>query len=178
MIGFLRFVGILNAAVWFGGAIFFTFATAPAVFSDEMRALLEAKNYPYFSGAIAQIMISRYFKMQLICGMIALLHLLAERLYLGKTPEGRSLWLLTGLLTIVLVGGFWLQPKLKELHTIRYKATTSPEVRDAARSSFQTWHGVSMTFNLIMIAGLGFYLWRVANPPESTRFLIPGQFRG
>jgi len=143
-----------------------------------MRALLETKNYPYFSGAIAQIMIGRYFKLQLICGIVALLHLLAEKLYLGKTPEARSLTLLTCLLSITLVGGFWLQPKLKELHTIRYKATTTAEVRDAAKTSFQTWHGVSMTLNLVMIAGLGFYLWRVANPPDSTRFLIPGQFRG
>lgn len=178
MIGFLRFIGLLNAAVWFGAAIFFTFAAGPAVFSQDMKNLLEAKNYPYFSGAIAEILINRYFKVQLICGIIALLHLLAERLYFGKSPDARSMGLLTVLLSITLIGGFWLQPKLRELHTIRYKTSTSPELRQSAQETFKTWHGVSQVINLLMIVGLGFHLWRVANPPDSTRFLIPGQFRG
>jgi len=143
-----------------------------------MKTLLEAKNYPYFSGAIAQILIGRYFNLQLLCGIIALLHLLAERLYFGKSPDALSLSLMTALLSITLLGGFWLQPKLKDLHTIRYRATTSVEIREAADQSFRTWHGVSQALNLLLIIGLGFHLWRVANPPDSTRFLITGKFRG
>src|SRR6266436_1420387 len=81
VIGFLRFVGLLNAAVWFGAAIFFTFAAGPAVFSQDMKDALRQNN-PYFYGAIAQVLISRYFRLQLICGVIALLHLVMESLYL------------------------------------------------------------------------------------------------
>ena len=69
MIGFLRFVGLMNAAVWFGAAIFFTFGIGAAAFSPEMKELLGPKNSPYFSGAIAQILIARYFHLQLLCGV-------------------------------------------------------------------------------------------------------------
>jgi len=58
VIGFLRIVGILNAAVWFGAAVFFTFGAGFAPFSAEMKRLLGSNNYPYFSGAIAQILIN------------------------------------------------------------------------------------------------------------------------
>ena len=40
MIGLLRFVGILNAAVWFGTAIFFSFGAGLVPFSPEMKTLL------------------------------------------------------------------------------------------------------------------------------------------
>jgi hypothetical protein len=90
-------VGILNAGVWFGGAVFFTFGAGLAPFSQEMKTLLGPNNYPYFSGAIAQILIARYFHFQLICGVIAVLHLLAEGLYLGKHPRKLQVALLIGL---------------------------------------------------------------------------------
>src|SRR5438045_1500065 len=65
--GFLRFVGILNAAVWLGGGIFFTLGSAPAVFSRDMQSLLGREYYPYFSGAIAQVLIAKSFHLQIIC---------------------------------------------------------------------------------------------------------------
>ena len=36
----LRFIGVMNAALWFGAALFFTFAIAPAFSSPEMKRLL------------------------------------------------------------------------------------------------------------------------------------------
>ena len=71
MIGFLRIVGLLNAAVWFGAAVFFTFGVGLVPFSPEMKTLLGSNNAPYFSGAIAQIFIARYFHFQLACGAVA-----------------------------------------------------------------------------------------------------------
>ena len=115
MIGLLRFVGILNAAVWFGSAIFFTFGTGLVPFSQEMKSLLGQANYPYFSGAIAQLLIARYFRFQVACAMIAVVHLLAEWLYLGKHPQKLQMGLLIGLASTVLIGGYWLQPKMKAL---------------------------------------------------------------
>src|SRR5947207_13356639 len=142
----------MNAAVWFGAAIFFTFGAGPAIFSKEMEHALQLKPelpFAYFAGGIAQVIIASYFHLQLACVFVALLHLLAERLYLGKSPDSRSLGLLTVLLSISLLGGFWLQPKLKNLHTIRYRVSTPPETREAARESFRTWHGVSQIVNLL-----------------------------
>jgi hypothetical protein len=44
MIGILRFIGIANAAVWFGSLIFFTVVVGPAFFSEGMINLFGAGN--------------------------------------------------------------------------------------------------------------------------------------
>jgi len=132
----------------------------------------------YVAGKIAQVLIARYFRLQVICGIIALLHVLAERLYFGKSPEKVWVGLLIALVSVTLIGDFWLQPKLNGLHTMRYDPKASREARDDAAQSFRAWHGVSQVVNLLLIGGLGLYLWRVANPPDTTRFLSAGKFRG
>jgi hypothetical protein len=176
VIGFLRFVGILNAAVWFGAAIFFTFGAGLAPFSQAMKDLLGANNYPYFSGAIAQILIARYFHFQLVCASIAVLHLLAEWLYLGKYPQKLQVGLLIVLSSAALVGGYWLQPRLKALHLAKYGVNTRPEIREAATRSFKAWHGVSLVINVLTVGGLAVYLWRAANPLDTTRFVSAVKF--
>jgi hypothetical protein len=176
VIGSLRCIGLLNAAIWFGAGIFFTLGVGPAIFSAEMQKLLETY-YPSYSGMIAQIIIARYFKLAIVCAIVAILHLLAEQFYFGRAPQKRWLSLLIGLLVFSLLGNFWLQPKLNHLHTNRYAVNAPPQVRAAATQSFQFWHGISQAVNLLMLVGLGFYLIRVGNPGESTRFLASGKFR-
>ena len=176
MIGFLRFVGLVNAAVWFGTAIFFTFGTGLAPFSSDMRSLLGPNNYPYYSGAIAQILIARYFHFQAGCAVVAGLHLLAEAVYLGKYPPKPQLILWGALTLAILLGGYWLQPRLKVLHTTKYSLSTRPPVRELADRSFKAWHGVSQVINLLVVGGLGVYLWRAANPSDPTRFVSAVKF--
>jgi hypothetical protein len=177
VIGFLRCVGVLNAGVWFGSAVFFSFVVAPGIFSSDVKGLLGEKWYPYMSGAIAQILISRYFNLQLVCGVIALLHIMGENLYFGRTPQKIWLGLLAALISLSLIGGFWLQPRLKELHRVKYSAVASTERRQAAAQSFKTWHGISQVLNLLMLAGLGVHLCRVAARDEDNRFGSAGKFR-
>jgi len=176
VIGFLRFVGILNAAVWFGSAVFFTFGAGFAPFSSDMKNLLGPNNYPYYSGAIAQILIARYFHFQVACGLVAVLHLLAEWLYLGKLPQKLQVGLLVGLCSASLLGAYALEPRLKTLHAIKYGVNTRPETRQIADRSFKAWHGVSMVVNLLVVGGLALYLWRAANPPDPTRFVRATKF--
>ena len=176
MIGFLRCIGLLNAAIWFGAGIFFTFGAGPAIFSNDMQKLLEAY-YPSYSGMIAQIVIARYFKLGITCAILAILHLLAEQFYFGRAPQKRWLSLLIGLFVLTLLGNFWLQPKLRHLHTNRYAVNAPAQVRAAAADSFQVWHGISQATNFLMLVGLGFYLVHVGNPGESTRFIGSGKFR-
>jgi len=167
----------MNAAVWFGAAVFFTVSIGSAPFSQEMKDLLGTRNSPYFTGAIAQIFIARYFHLQLVCGAVSLLHLLAERGYLGRTPQRLSLGLLIALLVAALAGDDWPQPQMKQLHTIKYAVNTSRKEREAADSSFRAWHGVSQGMNLLMLAGLGVYLWRIGNPTDPARFVSTTKFR-
>jgi hypothetical protein len=182
VIGFLRFIGVINAAVWLGAAVFFTFGVAPAVFSTDMQTALRLNLHDpgvtYYPGAVAQVILARYFRFHLACAVVASLHLVAEWLYMGRPARTFSLTLLTGLFVLTLLGGFWLQPKLRELHRIRYSVTAPGTEREAAKKSFGAWHGVSMVVNLFIMGGLVVYVWRTANPADTLRFVSSVHFRG
>jgi hypothetical protein len=175
--GFLRLVGIFNASVWFGAAVLFICALHPVPFSDDMKQLLGSRNYPYFSEAIAQLLTARYYPLQLVCAFVAWLHLLAERLYLGKTPSTLRLGLLTGLFAISLAGATFIHPKLKEANTIRYGVNTSAQARQAAAERFIFWQRIFQMTNVLALGGIAVYLWRVANSPEPARFTSSSKFR-
>ena len=174
----LRFIGILNAAVWLGGSVYFTFVAGQAPFSPEMKELLGPAYYPYFSGAIAQIGIARLFSFQLVCAIIALAHLGAEWLYQERRHRKFLFWMLATMLALTLLGDHWLRPKMRELFRGKYAVNYTQPQRDAAAHSFAIWHGVSMTVNLFMLGGLVVYLLQMSRPPEAARFVSPGQFRG
>jgi len=178
VIVFLRFIGVVNAAIWLGTSIFFSFGAGPALFSGDMRALLGANNFPYYSGAIARIVLSSYFHFHVACGIIALLHLMAEKLYLGRPPSKFITSLLIGILTITMIGGLWMQPKMHDLHVAAYATKATPAERVAAMHSFRAWHGASQIINLFIICGILIYAWRVNNPPDTTTFVRPGKFGG
>ena len=174
MIGFLRIVGLVNAAVWFGAAIFVTFFAGPAFFSDRMiHALADQR---YYAGAAAQVFLGRYFILHYVCSALAVAHLTAEWLYLGKYPQKLQVGLLIGLAAALLIGGGWLQPKMKVLHATKYGLKNRPEIRAAADHSFRAWHGVSQVINLLMVGGLTVYLWRATNPSDPTRFVSATKF--
>ena len=176
MIAVLRFIGLLNAAVWFGATIFFMFGVQPAGSSEELKALLKS-NFPYYSQAIVHLFMARYFHLQIACGIVALLHLLAERLYLGKSPERAWLGALVGLLALSLLGSGWVEPKLRELNLIENGVNTRPENRQKASESLVIWRRVVQFGNLLTLGGLGIYLWRIANPVDPMRFLSAGKLR-
>ena len=178
MIVLLRLICVLNLAVWFGACVFFTVGVAPALFSDEMKGLLQ-QSYPALSGRLAILLISRYYLLHYWCAALALLHQLAERFYLGKPLQRITLGLLIGLCIFSLLGGLWLQPKLKKLHAAQYGRSDlySLTQRSQAAKSFKTWHGVAFLMNLLVLGGTGFYLWRVANPLDTPRFVPASKFR-
>jgi hypothetical protein len=172
VVGFLRTVGILNAAVWFGSVIFFTFAAAPAFFSEEMIRLL---GRPY-AGAAAQIVVHRYFLLQMWCAGIGLAHLIAEWLYTGRPFQRLTLILLMALFTIGILGGCVIEPRMRELHLKMYAVQTTPEVKDSARRSFRILHGASSALNLLVIGGVLVYLWHVTKPANTARFTSVNRF--
>ena len=167
---------MLNAAIWLGAALFYTLSVAPAVVSSDMLALL-GKSFSFYSESVSQIVRIHYFYWHVGCALIALLHLLAEWLYLGRAMP--QLWsvLLAVLLALGLLGSFWLNPKLAGLHRERY-LNVRPESREEAVGSFRFWHGVFQTINVLMISGVAVYFWRATNPPDALRFVSPAKFRG
>ncbi len=176
MTSLLRIAGIINAAVWFGAAIFFTCGVGPAVFSQDMHDLFREPAFHYYAGGVALILIKRYFILQYVCGSVALLHLGAERFYLGRKAGRAVLGFLILVFGLSLAGGFWVQPKMEGLRQVKYGAQ-APEQREQAGRSFDNWHGTTMAVNLCILAGLVFYLVHVARPPEAGRYNSLSKFR-
>jgi hypothetical protein len=169
---FLRIAGIINAAIWFGSAIFFTFAAGPVFFSDEMKALL---GLPH-AGAAAQLMVHRYFVVQQWCAGFALAHLIGEWLYTGRPFHRLTLLLLMTLFTIGIIGGYVIQPRLKQLHLKVYAVQTSAAVKESSARAFRILHGTSMVLNLLVIGGVMVYLIQVTKPVSTARFTSVNRF--
>jgi hypothetical protein len=159
----LRFIGTLNAAIWFGAAVFVFLGALPALTaSNESQQLLGPKFHPYFSVALAQLVVNRFYSFYMVCSVVALLHLVAEWLYFGKYPSRLWLGLLFGLCLAGLGQAFWIQPWLAEWHQIQF---TQPPRREAAAHAYASWNRVSNGVNVALLCGLGLYLWRVTGAP-------------
>jgi len=162
----------MNAAVWFGGSLFMMVGVAPAVFASEMDRFGD-----YWKGFVAFHLFERYFALQYWCGAVAIAHVFAEWVYLGKPLYRLSLGLVFGVFCLGLMGGLVVQPKLKQLHAIKY-STNETDVRktDVARS-LNIWHRLSEAAGLLVVGGLGWYLWRMGNPPNAPRYAPSSKFR-
>ncbi|MFM2083026.1 MAG: hypothetical protein RL380_1717 [Verrucomicrobiota bacterium] len=160
MISFLRFLGVANAAVWLGAAVFVTCLAGPAFFSPAMLAVFGGQRY--YAGAAAEIFLSRYFVLHHVCAGFALLHLLAERFYLGRnlTRTTLALWFL--LVALTLGGGLVAQPKMRALHREMY--FSAPAAQASAKKAFGLWHGLAQTANLLVTVSLLGYFWRITHP--------------
>ena len=168
---------MLNAAVWLGAALFFTAGVTPALSSRDIYALFREPYFDFLSGAVIQVVAARYFYWHTVCAIIALLHLLAEWLYLGRSAHRRWLGLVSGLLALGLVTGAWLVPKLAQLHRTRHAVNLTPEYRSAAAKSFRSWHRVFLGLNILMIGGVAVYFWRATTSSDPLRFVGPTKFR-
>jgi uncharacterized membrane protein len=169
VIGFLRGLGILNAAAWFGASVFFTFVVGPAFFSDSMGEILRHK---YHQGAVAQVVLERYFQFHLVCGLIALAHLVGESLYVGRPLLRWTLSLIAAVFLLGLLGGYGIQPKLQRLHREMYTQTLPEVERETAHRSFRIWHGLSQVLNLVVMAGVTVYLLRAARQGDASRYRL------
>ena len=167
MTAFLRYLGILNAAVWLGACVFLIIGL-PAIFSDQLKNAIGPAG-PVVVGWAAQMVLARFFILQYYCGAIGLAHLTLEWICCGKPLVQRNLGILALLMGLALAGGLWMQPKLKDLQHLKYYGATQP-VREEAGRAFYAWHGVSECGNLVTVGGLLIYLWRVSRSGERARF--------
>jgi hypothetical protein len=110
---------------------------------------------------------------------VALLHLFAEKLYLGRILPRVGTGIVLGALVIALVGGLGVQPRLKAFRQTMYSAKATPEEKARATRSFNLWHGGSEAANLVVLCGLLAHLLRVSRREEPGRYgtLFP-TFRG
>ena len=177
MLVVLRFIGVINAAVWLGAAVFFTFGIAPAVFSPAMKGLFGDYG-DYYVGLIAQQLIARLFAVHAICGVVALIHFFGEMFYAGRTFRKYMFALIVVALGLGILGGTVLQPKLKSLHRTKYSRSSSDLERASAKRYFTWLHAGSQIGNMLTLILVVIYTWRVSNPPAATRFVSTHKFRG
>ena len=149
-----QLVGTLNAAVWLGGAVFFTFFAGPVFFDPALEAVLPKPE----DGVAARFLINRFTAFQLSCACIALITMaLGWRLEGGKFPRAQGL-LLGGILLLIVMGMMILAPKLNALHELKYayyfdvQATKAQS--EAAGKAFGSLHGLSQVCNLVVLLGL------------------------
>lgn len=129
----------------------------------------------YFSGAIAQVIMTRYYHIALACAVVALLHFAAKWLYMGRPSRKFSSALLICLFGITLLGSNAIRPALKQFNYQRFMAT-QPVDRQAAAKSFRILSAVTEVLNILVIGGLVVYTWRIANPSDTLRFVRPVKF--
>jgi hypothetical protein len=175
VIGILRFVGVMNAAIWFGGSVFFTLAVAPAFFTPDLLKIL-GEAWP---GVLAHSVWERYYLLQYWCGTIAILHLLAEWVYLGRSIHRVTLIALVTAFCLGMLSGLWLQPRLKALHRVKYSRPgyySAAQQHQAARS-YGIWSGIASGLNWLMLGSLLVYTFRVTQPMGGPRFIPTSKFR-
>lgn len=177
VIGFLRFVGMLNAAVWLGAAVFCSTTFLVALNSRDALGLFGSQYFAQVSGGLGQIVFTRLFHLQILCALLAWLHLVAEWMYLGRIPRRFWVGLLTGLFVVSVAGSLWLCPKLTRLQRAQFAPGLTALQREAAQHDFRIWDGVFQAVNVLMIAGLMGYFWRVTHTQDEPRFVSPSKFR-
>jgi hypothetical protein len=159
---FLRFVGIINAAIWLGSAVFVTVGL-PVLFGPEVGKFIP---HPQV-GIAAENLLARYTVVQYWCAGIAIIHLLAENFLSGRVLLRKTLLLWAALTVFALLSGFWLQPKMTHLHYVKYWGTVQ-SARTEADVSFGRLHGGSQAANLLVIVGLVIYVWQVNGPQNGN----------
>jgi hypothetical protein len=173
----MRFIGVMNAAVWFGAAVFYTVGVGPAFSSPEMKRLLSGDLY---SGAAAHIVSHGYWAFYYWCGGVAIFHQLAEWVYLSRPLKSLVTYLLGLVFVIGLTCGLLIQPRMEKLYAQKY-ARTGPgaptsEQTAAAAKSYSGWRTTTQVLNLLALAGLAVFTWQTVHPGNGTRF-APSKFR-
>lgn len=162
MIGSLRTLGVLNAAIWFGSAASMVLFASPSLHSAAMLTLLGPKHYPYFSDAITQILLTRWFHWQIVFGVIALIHFFGERLYFGQTAIKFPPGLLMALLGIMLLDGTLIQSRCQRYLPAQIAVNLSAEAKARSTASFHAWDTAGAFAHVLLAVGLGLYVLRLS----------------
>jgi hypothetical protein len=169
----------MNASAWFGAAVLYTLAVAPAFTSAEMKRLL---NGDLYSGAAALIVTPNYWRIYYWCGAIGIAHQLAEWVYLSRPLKRLVTYLLAMLFVIGLACGLFIQPKLETLYKGKFSrpaagSFTPEQIADV--KSYDFWRRTTQVLNLFALAGLTIFTWQTihVHTGNGTRFAPTGKFR-
>ena len=178
----VRGLHVLALGLWFGGAAFFNFGTATAIFAsfeevvsagpsdrtanetiipadasaERKKALASA-----LAGSAVGPVFPRYFAMQAVCGVIAL----ATALSWWKAG-GVHRWrvFVVGLAVLTVAIGWPISEEVSRLRLLRF--TTDTNAANAAKAAFGGWHIVSLLLSMVTVALAGVSLVLAAKLPD------------
>jgi acyl-phosphate glycerol 3-phosphate acyltransferase len=156
----LRVLHLLAVGMWFGGAVFFNFLAAPAIFrsfdevvrsapsdrtaylpllpvgatEEQKRALSSA-----LAGSAVGPIFPLYFAMQALCVTLALLTALSWW-HCGRLHRWRVIVISISAIAVLI--SWQLSEYVSELRLARF--SDDPATAQAARSAFGMWHGYSL----------------------------------
>ena len=175
-------MGVMNATVWLGAGVFFTFIIWPAFSSDALMNIFgrfgRLAGEMYGTATFLELL-DRYFLVNCYCGAIALFHLFVDWMYTGKPFKKSTGGLLLALMLVGGLGGYhWLKPILMKNHVTRFTPNVPAAEREEAKDGYTVVKWFTGVVNVFVIAGIGFYTWRLTQMPSAPRFNSAARFRG
>jgi acyl-phosphate glycerol 3-phosphate acyltransferase len=178
----VRGLHVLALGLWFGGAAFFNFGTATAIFasfkevvsagpsdrtagetiipadaSDERKAALASA----LAGSAVGPVFPRYFGMQIVCGIVALVTALSWW-KLGGVHRWRGIIVTAAVVSVAI--GWPISEEVSRLRLERFSA--DPTAASAAKAAFGPWHMVSLFLSFVTVTLAGFALAMAAKLPD------------
>lgn len=186
--GWVRGLHVVALGMWFGGAAFFNFAAAPAIFdsfksvvaggpsdrtahqtiipTDAPQAEKDALASALAGSAVGPVF-PRYFGMQAVCGLVALVTAMSWfRSPCGCAVHRWRVYLLAAAYLLVVTG--WpLSNYVTEIRLQRF--STDPVVALAAKEAFGPWHLVSLFLSMVTVGLAGAALSIAGNLPHEEK---------
>jgi acyl phosphate:glycerol-3-phosphate acyltransferase len=178
----VRGLHVLALGLWFGGAGFFNFASAPKIFqsfeavvsgspsdrtahqdiargldSDQKKQLASA-----LAGAAVGPIFPLYYALQTICCGVALATAMSWR----KRPEAvhrRRVWILA-IAMVAVLASLPLGSYVSELRVLRFDP--DPAISAAAKAGFGPWHLASLLLSFVTVLLAGIALAMAAALPD------------
>jgi acyl-phosphate glycerol 3-phosphate acyltransferase len=184
----LRAVHLVALGVWFGGARFFNFLTAPAIFASFKEVVANSPSdrtanvrivppgtsdndkdalANALAGSAVGPVFPRYFGMQIVCGVIALVTAL-QWWKLGRVHRVRGIIVAAALASVAI--GLPISDEVSRLRPLRFATGGAQE--DAARASFAAWHLVSLGLSFVTVLLAGAALALAAKLPNAKSEVV------
>jgi hypothetical protein len=181
----LRGLHILALGFWFGGAGFFNFLAAPPIFASfkqvvyagpsdrtaresiiEVDASQERKDAlaSALAGSAVGPVFPRYFAMQAVCGLLALVTAMSWWKAEGKVHRWRAKLIVLAVLTVAI--GWPISNHVSELRLLRFSPDQS--IAAGAKVDFVTWHLVSLLLSFVTVCLAGVALALAAKLPAEV----------
>ncbi len=173
VITFLRFVGVMNAAVWLGGSAFHLLAVAPFFATPAVRWVL---GDVHATGA-GLMLWQRFYVLQYTCLTVSFLHHIAEWVYIGRPISRATGWMLGTLLVLALLGNLELDRAVVPAHWARGNPRATPEDRARAERGYPLWSTLWLSTNGALGLVVLVFSWRVLTASHGPRFVTQTKFR-